>query len=168
MIRKISQSTRKMLVRFLSFFTIFRKMNLKMFKEYLNKYLNNKFIILSKSIYATLILFIKKKTSELCLCIDYRELNAFIVKNRYLFSLISKTLNRIIDVKYFIKLNIIIVYNKIRIKKKRVKNCVSHALRHVRVSCRFFRSRKCIDNVSNINQSRISRISQHICFRIYQ
>jgi hypothetical protein len=152
---------------FESFYNL-SKNELKTLKEYLNKHLKNEFIISSKSICATSILFIKKKTSELYLCVDYRELNALIVKNRYSFSLISEALNRIIDAQYFIKLDIIAAYNKIRIKKnKRVKNCVLHALRHVRISCCFFRSRKCIDDVSNVYQCRISRISRCICFRIY-
>ncbi len=106
-----------------------------MFKKYLNKYLKNEFIISSRLIDATLILFIKKKTNELCLCVDYRELNAFIVKNRYLISLINETLNQIINVKYFIKLNIIAAYNKIRIKKTneklrftRVTTCINIVL----------------------------------------
>jgi hypothetical protein len=62
--------------------------------------------------------FIKKKTDDLHLCVNYRELNAIIVKNRYSFSLINETFNRIVDVKYFIKLDIIATYNKLRIKKK--------------------------------------------------
>ena len=40
-----------------------------------------------------------------------------IIKNRYLLSLITKTLNRLYDVKVFIKLNLKNVYYKIRIKK---------------------------------------------------
>jgi hypothetical protein len=78
---------------FFESFYNFSKDELKTFKKYLNKYLKNEFIISSKSIYATSIFFIKKKTSELRLYVDYRELNAFIVKNRYLFSLINETLN---------------------------------------------------------------------------
>jgi hypothetical protein len=89
-----------------------------MLKKYLDKHLKNKFIIFSKSICATSILFIKKKTNDLRLCVDNREFNAIIVKNRYFFSFINETLNYIIDVKYFIKLDIIATYNKLRIKKK--------------------------------------------------
>ncbi len=80
--------------------------------------MQNEFIIFSKSTCTTLILFIKKKINDLRLYIDYRELNAIIVKNRYFFSFINKTFDRIINVKYFIKLNIIATYNKLRINKK--------------------------------------------------
>jgi hypothetical protein len=102
---------------FESFYNLSEK-EFKMLRKYFDKHLQNEFIILSKSICAVLILFIKKKTNDLRLCVDYRELNAIIVKNRYSFSFISKTLDRIVDVKYFIKLDIIAAYNKLRIKKK--------------------------------------------------
>jgi hypothetical protein len=95
----------------------FSEKKFKIFKKFLNKHLKNEFIFSSKSICVALILFIKK-TNELYLCVDYRELNAIIVKNRYFLSFINKTLNWIINVKYFIKLNIITAYNKLRIKKK--------------------------------------------------
>jgi hypothetical protein len=94
------------------------KKEFKMFKDYFDKHLKNEFIIFSKSTYAASIFFIKKKTNDLRLCVDYRELNAIIVKNRYSFSFINETFDRIIDVKYFIKLDIITTYNKLRIKKK--------------------------------------------------
>jgi hypothetical protein len=102
---------------FESFYNLSEK-KFKMLRKYLDKHLQNEFIILSKSTCAALILFIKKKTNDLRLCVDYRELNAIIVKNRYSLSFISETLDRIVDVKYFIKLNIIAAYNKLRIKKK--------------------------------------------------
>jgi hypothetical protein len=89
-----------------------------MLKKYLDKHLKNDFITSFKSTCAASILFTKKKTNDLRLCVDYRELNAIIVKNRYSFSLINETFDRIVDVKYFIKLDIIAAYNKLRIKKK--------------------------------------------------
>ena len=57
-----------------------------------------------------------KKNNKLRLYIDYRELNAIIIKNRYFFFLISETLNRLYDSKVFIKLNLKNVYYKLRIK----------------------------------------------------
>jgi hypothetical protein len=96
----------------------FSEKELKTFKEYLDKHLKNDFITSFKSTCAALIFFIKKKTNDLRLCVDYRKLNAIIVKNRYSFSFISETFDRIVDVKYFIKFDIIAAYNKLRIKKK--------------------------------------------------
>ncbi len=58
-----------------------------------------------------------KKNDELRLCVNYRDLNAITIKNRYLLSLIIKTLNRLNESKYFIKLNLKNVYHRIRIKQ---------------------------------------------------
>ena len=50
------------------------------------------------------------------LCVNYKKLNTIIIKNRHSLSLITKILNRLYDVKFFIKLILKNVYNKIRIK----------------------------------------------------
>ena len=63
-----------------------------------------------------LILFMLKKNNELRLYVDYRDLNTIIIKNRYLLSLISETLNRLYESKIFTKLNLKNVYYKFRIK----------------------------------------------------
>ena len=57
-----------------------------------------------------------KKNNELRFYVDYRDLNAIIIKNRYLFFLIFETLNRLYELKIFIKLNLKNVYYKFRIK----------------------------------------------------
>ena len=57
-----------------------------------------------------------KKNNELRFYIDYRDLNAIIIKNRYLLFLIFETLNRLCELKIFIKLNLKNVYYKFRIK----------------------------------------------------
>ena len=63
------------------------------------------------------ILFVFKKGEGLRLCVDYKNLNVIIIKNRYSLSLITKTLNRLCEVKRFIKLNLKNAYHRIRIKK---------------------------------------------------
>ena len=50
--------------------------------------------------------FVFKKNDNLRLCVDYKELNALIIKNKYSFSLIDKMLNRFVSVASFIKLNL--------------------------------------------------------------
>ena len=45
---------------------------------------------------------------------NYKKLNVIIKKNRYFISLINKVLIKIQNYKYFIKLNIIIIFNKLR------------------------------------------------------
>ena len=57
-----------------------------------------------------------KKNNELRLYVDYRDLNAIIIKNRHSFSLIFETLNRLYESKIFIKLNLKNVYYRFRIK----------------------------------------------------
>ena len=57
-----------------------------------------------------------KKNDELRLYIDYRDLNAIIIKNHHFLSLIFETLNRLCESKIFTKLNLKNVYYKFRIK----------------------------------------------------
>ena len=64
-----------------------------------------------------LILFVFKKNEELRLCVNYKELNAIIIKNRHSLSLIIETLNRLCEAKRFIKLNLKNVYHRIRIRR---------------------------------------------------
>ena len=45
---------------------------------------------------------------------NYKKLNVIIKRNRYFISLINEILIRIQDCKYFIRLNIIAVFNKLR------------------------------------------------------
>ena len=60
-----------------------------------------------------LILFVLKNNKSLRLYINYRDLNAIILKNRYFFFIIKKTLNRLIDTVYFTKLNLKNIYYRI-------------------------------------------------------
>ena len=57
-----------------------------------------------------------KKNNELRFYVDYRDLNTIIIKNRHPFFLIFETLNRLYELKIFIKLNFKNVYYKLRIK----------------------------------------------------
>ena len=63
------------------------------------------------------IFFVFKKDGELRLYMNYKALNAITIKNRHRLSLITKTLNRLCEIKRFIKLNLKNVYYRIRIKK---------------------------------------------------
>ncbi len=87
---------------------------LQKMKNYLIEHLNKSFISFSSISYASLILFIKKKDDSLRFCVDYRKLNALIKQNRYSLFLIDETLARIQDSKYLIQLNIIVIFNKLR------------------------------------------------------
>ncbi len=62
-------------------------------RRYLNENLSKDFIQVSHSQMIIFVLFIKKLEEELCFCMNYRDLNAITIKNRYSLSLISETLN---------------------------------------------------------------------------
>ncbi len=91
---------------------------LQKMKNYLIKHLNKSFISSSSTLYASLILFIEKKDDSLRFCVDYRKLNALIKRDRYLLFLIDETLARIQDSKYLTQLNIIVIFNKLRMHSK--------------------------------------------------
>ncbi len=87
-------------------------------RRYLNENLSKDFIRVSRSQTIASVLFIKKFEEELRFCVNYRDLNAITVKNRYSLSLISETLNRLSRAKIFTKLNIISAFNRLRIKEE--------------------------------------------------
>jgi hypothetical protein len=49
----------------------------------------------STSAFASLILLVKKKDGEWCLCVDYRRLNAHTVKNRYLMPIFDEIIDKL-------------------------------------------------------------------------
>jgi hypothetical protein len=56
---------------------------LKILKSYIENNLIKDFITSNVFFSSALILFIKKKDDELHLCVDYRDLNVVIIKNKY-------------------------------------------------------------------------------------
>ncbi len=91
---------------------------LQKIKKYLEKNLKKKFITLSKALFASSLLFIKKKDDSLCFCVNYWKLNALIKRNRYSILLIDEVLAWIQDSKYLTWLDIIITFNKLRMSSK--------------------------------------------------
>ncbi len=83
-------------------------------KKYLKNNLIKDFIQVSSSLMISLILFVKKSDEKLRFCVDYRNLNVMTVKNWYSLSFIQETLNQLTKIKYYIKLNIIAVFNKLQ------------------------------------------------------
>ncbi len=83
-------------------------------KKYLNENLFKEFIIFSKALYFSLVLFILKANKDLWFCIDYWKLNAIIKRNHYSLSLINEMINKIVDCKHLTRLNIISTFNKLR------------------------------------------------------
>ena len=91
------------------------KNKLQKIKEYLEKNLKKKFISFSLILYTLSILFIVKSNESLRFCVNYRKFNVVTKRNQYLILLIEETLAQVTNCKYFIKLNIIVVFNKLRI-----------------------------------------------------
>ena len=79
---------------------------LEALREVLEENLAKGFIRKSKSPAGALILFAPKKDSGLRMCVDYRGLNAIIVKNRYLLPLISKIIDRVTSATCFSKIDL--------------------------------------------------------------
>jgi len=87
---------------------------LRVLKKYLKNNLIKDFIQVSSFLAISLILFVKKSSEELRFCVNYRDLNVMTVKNRYSLLLIREILDRLTKIKYYIKLDIIAVFNKLR------------------------------------------------------
>src|SRR6266498_5375570 len=90
----------------------------KMIKEYIDKIQEKGYIRPSTSPYTTPVLVVKKPDEGLKIYIDYRALNALIIKNRNTPPLIRKTLARLSKTKIYSKFDIITAFNEIRIRKK--------------------------------------------------
>ncbi len=84
-------------------------------KMYIEKQLQANMIWYFISSAEMLMLFTSKKDEMLRSCVNYQELNAIILKNRYSLLLINEALNCLADVKWFIKLDIKNAFNKLRI-----------------------------------------------------
>ncbi len=90
---------------------------LKTLRLYLDDALTRDIIKHSISSIETSVFFVLKKNEKLRLCVDYRDLNKIIRKNRHSLSLIIQMLNQLKDCRFFIKIDLTDAYNRIRIKK---------------------------------------------------
>ena len=90
---------------------------LNVLKDYLLKNLTLNRIRESTSRASASMLFVFKKNDSFRLCVNYKELNALIIKNRCSFSLIDETLDRLVSAAYFIKLDLKDAYHRIKIRK---------------------------------------------------
>jgi hypothetical protein len=91
---------------------------LKILKNYMNEYMKKSFIIEFVSFTKTFIFFVKKTNDKFHLCVNYKNLNEIIIKNRYSLFFINENLNRLFEAKIFIKLNVKDVFHRIRIRKE--------------------------------------------------
>ncbi|PIL28411.1 hypothetical protein GSI_08445 [Ganoderma sinense ZZ0214-1] len=85
--------------------------------DYVETNLKKGFIRRSTSSAAAPILFVRKKTGDLRLCVDYRGLNAITRKNRYPLPLIGDLLDRVQGCRVFTTLDLKNAFNLIRIRE---------------------------------------------------
>ena len=83
-------------------------------KKYFIENLFKNFITFNKTLYFSSMLFAMKVNENLRFCVDYRKFNVMTKRNRYFLFLIKEIIEKIIECKHFIKLNIIVVFNKLR------------------------------------------------------
>ena len=92
---------------------------LKIFREYLKINEKKKFIRKSKSSTGYSIFFVFKKNEKFRLCVDYPKLNEITIKNWYSLFNIEEFQDKLVDVKWFIKLVLCEVYNLIWMKAEK-------------------------------------------------
>ena len=86
--------------------------------------LEKNFIRSSNFEYAASVLIVKKFERELRICVDYRALNALIIKNKNASLLIRDTLTRLCKIKIYSKFDIITIFNEIRMREEDEKKIV--------------------------------------------
>nr|GFA85020.1 putative reverse transcriptase domain-containing protein [Tanacetum cinerariifolium] len=72
----------------------------------LNELQDKGFIRPSSSPWRPPVLFVKKKDGSFCMCIDYRELNKLIIKNRYPLPRIDDLFDQLQGSRYFSKIDL--------------------------------------------------------------
>jgi hypothetical protein len=85
-------------------------------KVRLQELLDKGFIRPSNSPWGAPVLFVKKKDDTLQLCIDYRQLNKIIIKNRYPLARIDDLLDQLKGAIVFFKIDLRFRYHQLRIK----------------------------------------------------
>ncbi|WVZ80504.1 hypothetical protein U9M48_027974 [Paspalum notatum var. saurae] len=87
-------------------------------KKQLDELLEKGFIRRSVSPWAALVLFVKKKDGSMRMCIDYRELNAVTIKNKYPLPRIDDLLDKLKGAKYFSKIDLRSGYHHMKIREE--------------------------------------------------
>ena len=83
-------------------------------RKYLDDMFKKNFIRFNHFSAVLFVLFVKKSKNELRFYVNYRNLNVMTIKNRYSIPLIREILHRLIKIKIYIKFDIIVIYNALR------------------------------------------------------
>ena len=85
-----------------------------------------KCLIKTSSFLTTILdIFVKKPGKKFRLYVHYKTFNAITIKYKYPLFLIQKTLNRLIKITYFTKLNIVAAFHKIKMVENKKWKTVS-------------------------------------------
>jgi len=87
-------------------------------KKQLSEMLERQVIVPSTSPFGAPVLFVKKKTGELRMCIDYRELNKITIRNSYPLPRIDDLLDKLQGAKIFSSLDLLSGYEQIRLPQE--------------------------------------------------
>jgi hypothetical protein len=93
-------------------------LELKELQMQLEEILNKGYIHPSVSPWGAPILFVKKKDGTLRICIDFKQLNKVIVKNKYHFPRIDDIFDQLKYAKIFSKIDLRSHYHQVRIKEE--------------------------------------------------
>ena len=89
-------------------------------KTQLNELLKKGLIRPSSSPWGCPAIFVKKKDQSLCMCVDYRPLNAVTIKNKYPLSRIDILFDQLSKAKVFSKIDLRSGYHQIKIRPEDV------------------------------------------------
>ncbi|OIC85872.1 hypothetical protein A7L15_18895 [Acinetobacter baumannii] len=84
-------------------------------RAYVNEQLGKGFIRRSTSPAAAPVMLARKPGGGVRFCVNYRGLNKATIKNRFPLPLVYNTLARIRKAKFFIKIDVITAFNRLRI-----------------------------------------------------
>jgi hypothetical protein len=89
-------------------------------KKQLQELTDKGFIRPSASPWGSLVLFVKKKDGSMQMCVDYRSLNAVMIKNKYPLPRIDDLLDQLQNAKYFSKIDLRSGYHQMKIRPEDV------------------------------------------------
>jgi len=93
-------------------------------KKQLEELLEKQFIRPSVSPWGTQVLLVKKKDGSMRLCVDYRQLNKVMIKNRYPLPRIDDLMDQLVGAEVFSKIDLRSGYHHIRVKAEDISKSV--------------------------------------------
>ena len=97
-------------------------------KKQIDELLDRGFIKPSLSEYGAPVLFVRKKSGEMRMCIDYRKLNAITIKNSYGLPRIEELLDSIRGAKWFSTLDLNSGYHQLSSSCRYTENSIPNSL----------------------------------------